>query len=162
LSEFYSTVSGICFVLLGFWWTIAQFRHDEWVADPRLRRMAFHMSVSFLLPGTMSTVAILGLEKTWLWQTGFFIAAVLGALEAGAVLRSAAPAMGAAWFRAAHGAAVLLYMLIGIVALDPKLPSRVGIDLTGIEAEAVMVSVLLFVSANVAWLLMARPKAQPG
>jgi hypothetical protein len=49
--------------------------------------MAYDMSLSFLLLGTMSLVAIVGVDKTWVWQAGFFIAAGVGAVEAGRCFR---------------------------------------------------------------------------
>ena len=29
---FYQTVAGFCFTLLGPWWAVVQFRHEEWMS----------------------------------------------------------------------------------------------------------------------------------
>ena len=53
-ATFYATTSAVSFTLLGFWWVVVQFRHDEMTADPGRRRLAFVVSLHFILPGLMS------------------------------------------------------------------------------------------------------------
>ena len=56
---FYATTSAVSFTLLGFWWVVVQFRHDEMTQDPGRRRLAFVVSLHFILPGLMSLGALL-------------------------------------------------------------------------------------------------------
>ena len=49
-ATFYATTSAVSFTLLGFWWVVVQFRHDEMTADPGRRRLAFVVSLHFVLP----------------------------------------------------------------------------------------------------------------
>ena len=41
IDAFYSAASALCFTLLGFWWVVVQFRHNELTHDPGPRRFAF-------------------------------------------------------------------------------------------------------------------------
>jgi hypothetical protein len=78
------------------------------------------------------------------------------------MLQMAAPGRGVErWHRVARAGVIAVCLLVAVVALDPKLPDRVGIDLTGLEAEGIMAAVLLFVGANFAWFLMASPPQPP-
>ena len=56
---FYATTSAVSFTLLGFWWVVVQFRHNEMTQDPGRRRLAFVVSLHFILPGLMSLGALL-------------------------------------------------------------------------------------------------------
>jgi hypothetical protein len=51
-------------------------------------------------------------------------------------------------------AAALLYALVAVVAIAPGVLSGLGISLTPLRAEAILLSVLVFLGVNVAWLLM--------
>jgi len=53
-TTFYATSSALCFILLGFWWIVVQFRHAELMRNRRLRRFAFLVSLHFIIPGSRS------------------------------------------------------------------------------------------------------------
>jgi hypothetical protein len=55
---------------------------------------------------------------------------------------------------AGYLAAVLLYVLVAIVAIVPSLVTDVGISARPVRVEAVLLTVLVFVGVNVAWLLL--------
>ena len=56
LTTFYALMSVTCFTLVGLWWTVVE-RHREWRTDPRRRRVAGGIYLSFLLPALMSMFA---------------------------------------------------------------------------------------------------------
>ena len=75
---FYATTSAVSFTLLGFWWVVVQFRHEEMTADPGRRRLAFVVSLHFILPGLMSLGALLTGDAPLVWRLTFGIAGIAG------------------------------------------------------------------------------------
>ena len=65
---FYATTSAVSFTLLGFWWVVVQFRHNEMTQDPGRRRLAFVVSLHFILPGLMSLGALLTADAPLIWR----------------------------------------------------------------------------------------------
>lgn len=55
---------------------------------------------------------------------------------------------------AAYLAAVVLYVLIGIVAVAPHVVTGLGLAVAAVRVEAVLLSVLVFLGVNVAWLML--------
>src|SRR5512146_1395297 len=64
LETFYQTVSQVCFTLLGFWLIVLQTKYQEWSGKAERRRMIVNISLYFLLPGTMSLLAMLAIQAT--------------------------------------------------------------------------------------------------
>ena len=77
-ATFYATTSAVSFTLLGFWWVVVQFRHDEMTQDPGRRRLAFVVSLHFILPGLMSLGALLTADEPIVWRLTFGLAGVAG------------------------------------------------------------------------------------
>ncbi len=81
VETFYTTVSSISFTLLGLWWVVVQGR-ETWRMNPARRRMAYVVSLHFVLPGVMSILALVAPEpdrgERWVWS-------MLAALLANAV-----------------------------------------------------------------------------
>jgi len=50
--------------------------------------------------------------------------------------------------------AIALYVLIGTLAIDPHLVSRIGLGAAPVRAEAVLLIILVFAGVNVGWLLL--------
>src|SRR6185312_1966723 len=86
---FYQTVAQLSFTLLGLWWLVLQTKYSEWIHDRPRQRMATNITLYFLLPGSMSLLALLATNSRLLWQVSFIIAAVIGALTAILFLRDA-------------------------------------------------------------------------
>ena len=150
LVPFYETTTALSFALLGFWWLVIELRHREFVTDPVLRRAAYQMSLYFALPGLMSLTALLATENTVLWRVGFVAAGVLGLSQAPAAVRALR------WTRsskilAGQWAMTALYALLVLIALAPTLPEKLGLGLSGLEAEGVLVVLFVFLGINVAW-----------
>ena len=77
-ATFYATTSAVSFTLLGFWWVVVQFRHEEMTQDPGRRRLAFVVSLHFILPGLMSLGALLTGDAPIVWRLTFGLAGIAG------------------------------------------------------------------------------------
>ena len=156
LDTFYSTVSQLCFALLGLWWVVVQFKHEEWMRQPGKRRMAYSISLYFLLPGLMCLLSLLATDAKILWRLGFGIAGVVGAVDSVYMLvKGDANASPSGWLGIASWVVVPLYLLIVVIAFIPELGQVVG--LKALEAEGILVALMVFLGVNFAWSSFATP-----
>lgn len=161
LVPFYEAATGLSFALLGFWWLVIELRHREFVTDPVLRAASYQVSLYFALPGMMSLVSLLATENPVLWRIGFVAAGVFGLVQAPRAM-SAMRWMSGSRVRFLQLALTFLYLLLVLIALSPTLPQRLGLGLTGLEAEGLLVALFVFCGINVAWAhFMHMPRAQP-
>ena len=157
LSAFYGALSPACFALLGLWLVAVQVRLPLWENDPERRRRSYGVALHFALPGMMSMFALIDLQTAVFWRVSFVIVGLGGAVVMVAVRGYPVPReRGQAGVRglpaadrlslAAYVAAIVLYVLIGILAV------RGG--LYALRTEAVLQTLLVFLGFNVAWLLL--------
>jgi len=154
---FYTTVGSISFTLLGLWWVVVQGR-ESWRTEPSRRRMAYAVSLHFLLPGAMSILSLVAPDLGLLWRVTFATAGVLGAISAIYVVRTLreehdSPRIA----RVIELIAVPIYALVAVIALFPELINGLGIGLTALQAEAIILSILVFFGVQAAWILMVEP-----
>jgi hypothetical protein len=157
LSAFYGAFSPACFALLGLWLVAVQVRLAAWEKDPERRRRSYGVALHFALPGMMSMFALIDTQTSVFWRTSFGIVAVSGVVvmatvrgfpvprghdQAGTRQLPAADRFGLA----AYVAAIMLYVLIGVLAV-------LG-GLSALRTEAVLQTLLVFLGFNVAWLLL--------
>ena len=162
VDSFYQTLTSFCFILLGLWWGVMQFRHDEYTGDPARRRTAYNVYLSFLLPGIMGLASQLAADQRWIWQSVFATAGAFGAIEAIDLARRPARGSGpVAWAQRARWLTAVLYILIGLYALYPSVAGKIGIRLRPLQIEGLMVSLLVFLGVQLAWSLLMEPKAGP-
>lgn len=155
MGPFYETVAGFCFMLLGLWWAVIQFRYDEWGHDGLHRRMVASVHGSFLIPGVMSLGALLGGDSPLLWQAIFVIAGVVGAVATVSVLVALGSYQGISWVgRVALGGCAVLYGLIAGFALDPGLLAGLGVMLAPLQFEGLCVTLVIVLGVQVAWEAM--------
>jgi hypothetical protein len=157
---FYTTVSAISFTLLGLWWVVVQ-SHDAWRANPARRRMAYAVSLHFLLPGAMSVLSLVAPDAAWMWRLTFATAGILGIIGAVTVLRTLreeydAPRLA----RLIEWVAIPVYAVVAIVALVPELVGNLGLGLTPLQVEGFTLAVLIFLGVQVAWILMVEPSRE--
>jgi hypothetical protein len=150
LKDFYVAFSAICFTLLGLWLIVVQTRHEDWRGDAGHRRRAYGVAMNFSLPGLMSLLSLINPDSALLWRVSFAIAALGGAVIL-VVLRGAAPTR---FGLAAYVLAVILYALIALLAIAPGIIAGVGLALAAVRVEAVLLTLLVFLDVNVAWLLL--------
>ena len=159
---FYQTVAQLSFTLLGLWWLVLQTKYSEWIHDRLRRRMATNITLYFLLPGSMSLLALLATNSRLLWQVSFIIAAVIGSLTAVLFLRDALKTqwrnpMSIRVISLASGLGVALYILVIIVALVPDLFRAMGA--TPLTVAGIGVTLLVIVGVTLAWTYFVEPFA---
>jgi hypothetical protein len=132
-----------------------QTRHAEWRRHPALRNRAYAVTLNFALPGLMSLLSLIDPGSKTEWRVSFAVVAIFGALVILALARwgqvqgrSNLPAV------LLVAVAVVTYTLIAVVAIAPGVVSDLSVSLTPLRCEALLLSVLIFLGVNVAWLLM--------
>src|SRR5690348_13532502 len=159
---FYQTVAQLSFTLLGLWWLVLQTKYSEWIHDRLRRRMATNITLYFLLPGSMSLLALLATNSRLLWQVSFIIAAVIGVVTAILFLRDA---LVSSWrnpirirvISLASGLGVALYILVIVVALVPDIFRAMGA--TPLTLAGIGVTLLVIVGVILAWTYFVEPFA---
>ncbi len=149
---FYTAAASTSFALLGFWWVVVSQRFRDWIRYPSRRRQAYSISMYFMLPALMSLAALVGPKSVW--RIAFAASAALGLFEVLAALSRADRDRLGMRVRAFLGIAVPLFLVVIAVAIHPTLPTDLGISLTALETEAVMVVILLLLGVNFAWWLL--------
>jgi hypothetical protein len=155
---FYETLALAAFALLGLWWVVVAERRREWTALAYRRRQAYSVSLYFMLTGIMGLVSLISGTHPALWRLAFGIAGGLGVAE---LILSLVYVKGEPRrerrVQALMSLTLPLYLIIVAVAIHPSLAADIGIHLTPLETEAVVVSLLLFLGINYAWLLFMEP-----
>jgi hypothetical protein len=150
LTDFYVAFATVCFTLLGLWIIVVQTRHADWRRLSVYRRRAYGVALHFSVPGLMGLLSLIDPESTALWRISFAIAAAAGAIVL-LLVRGPAPT----WLGvASYLAAIALYVLIAIVATAPGILADIGISARPVRVEAVLLTILVFLGVNVAWLLL--------
>ncbi len=125
-TAFYTTVTSISFTLLGLWWVVVEGR-DTWKMNMARRRMAYVVSLHFVLPGVMSALALVAPDVGILWRITFVTASLLGLLAAGYVARTLSDEHDCPPTRSAiEWIAIPIYALIAVVAVVPEAVGRSG------------------------------------
>jgi hypothetical protein len=155
MDGFYQTLISICFTLMGLWWAVVQFRHDEWMNDPDHRRMAYAVYLSFLVPGMMSMGSLVSGDVRFIWQAVFVVSAILGGATTFFMFQSVKKGAAHGWlFQGGRWVVIALYALVALFAIDPGLAA----PLKPLQVEGLLLSGLIFLGVNFAWTLMAHPK----
>ena len=158
-STFYATTSAVSFTLLGFWWVVVQFRHDEMTQDPGRRRLAFVVSLHFILPGLMSLGALLTQNAPLIWRLTFGLAGIAGMVAVVIASRGVKEPTGAiAMIGRFEWVALPLYLILTAVALNPDL-IRQNVQLEPLQVEGVVMTLLVFLGIVFAWALFTEPQA---
>ena len=154
---FYGVVSTLSFTLLGLWWVVAE-RRKAWFLVPARRRMAYVVSLHFMLPGTMSLLSLVDPVCAPLWRIVFTLAGAAGATGAVLVYDAVKEEFG----RQRLGAAVLwialpVYVLVAVVAVFPRVSDVV--DLQPRQLEGILIALVVLFGINAAWFLTTEPTA---
>jgi hypothetical protein len=158
VEQFYASVTTSCFLLMGLWWSVMQFRHIEWSQDVHARRMSYDVYLSFLLPGIMSMAAQIGGDLALLWRMVFAVVGVMGLMTTlESIPRVMAGYPNLSFLKYGRWFMVLLYVALIFVAVAPNLTALIK-PLKPIQIEGILVSLMLFVGVNIAWEFMSQPK----
>lgn len=157
---FYQTVAQLSFTLLGLWWLVLQTKYDEWIHHRVRRRMATTITLYFLLPGSMSLLALLATDSRLLWQVAFVIAALIGGVATSYFLRDVRKTQwrnpwSARIIRIAAGVGIALYALVLLVALLPDVLRLMGV--IPLTVAGVGVALLVIVGLTLAWTYFVEP-----
>lgn len=155
IAAFYAVVAGVNFTLLGLWWVAVHERVD--LRDQAARRLAYVVALQFMVPGTTALISQVAPNVTAIWRITFTVAGLLGAagvLQVVPVLRKAS-ARTAAMLMLVCG--VPLYLVVALVAAVPDLHKAVSDQLTGLQTEAILFSLLVLLSVQVAWTVAMTP-----
>lgn len=154
LVAFYATVSGLSFTLLGLWWVVAD-RRRQWFLDKHHRRMAYVVSLHFMLPGTMSVLSLVD-PGTFFWRLVFAASGAAGVV--GALMISSTVSSELGHRRLAAGMlwiALPVYALVTAVAVVPDISSVVS--LAPRQLEGILIAIVLLLGINAAWFLSTTP-----
>jgi hypothetical protein len=151
LNEFYAAFAPLSFTVYGLWLIVVQTRHSEWRRSPEHRRRAYAVSLHFAIPGLMSLLALVDPANNTVWRVSFALSAAGGAIILGYLQFSSIPTPRGRLWRVESTTTILLYILIVIVAVTPKMAVHIGAP---IRVEAVLLSLIVFLGINVAWALM--------
>jgi hypothetical protein len=162
---FYQTTATVAFTLLGLWWIALQAKYTEWILDPLRRRMVTIITLYFLLPGSMSLLALLALENRTLWRVAFVVACVIGVFTTGMLAGDARKATGEAqenpkswnWrvMRWSCWVGVALYVLVAVIALGAATLTAAGIQ--PLLVAGVLVTLIVILGLVLAWTYYVEP-----
>jgi cytochrome bd-type quinol oxidase subunit 2 len=162
-TAFYGVVSAINFTLLGLWWVAIKERADLRESDAAFRQMAYLVSLQFVIPATVSLLAQVAPGKPDVWRIAFSLAGIAGAVGVAMLAREMARQTQARIVPQVFAVVgVPLYVVVLVVALRPSLVGDVGLDLTPIEVEAVLLTVLVFLGVQEAWFVHMTPRRAKG
>jgi hypothetical protein len=175
LDAFYTAFSPACLALLGLWLVVVQMRLPQWQASeaaPAYQRASYGIALHFALPGLMSLLALVDSGDPDYWRTSFEIIALGGAVVLIALRglfgrRGAGPGRGRGAGRAADSrlggglglaayvVAIAAYLVVGV------LPFIGGSAV--LRVEAILLTGLVFLGFNAAWLLLfdSGPDSRP-
>jgi hypothetical protein len=155
LTSFYGAFTPLCFTLLGLWLVVVQTRHSEWRYSSFHRRRAYVLALNFALPGTMGLLSLVDPGNQTLWRAAFACVALAAVVILTATLiRGSGGGQHSLLAALTTTFVAVLYGAIALVALAPKGVKNIGIRLTPLEVEEILLSALVLVAVNVAWLLM--------
>ena len=157
IATFYALFSATCFTLLGLWWNVVQ-NNPEWTAVVEERRAVGGVYVTFLLPATMGLFAqVGGAETPAIWRVSFVGVAVIGCVSTLRLLRVLRPAYSQGSGQAPRGkyvATLVIYVLVAVIGAWPEVAAPLG--LTPIQAEAILLILLVLVGHGLVWDFMVR------
>ena len=153
ISTFYALFSATCFTLLGLWWNVLQL-NTAWVGVEDERRAVGGVYLTFLLPALMGLFAqVGGTETPAIWRVSFVGVAIVGCFSTLRILRvlrtSSDPQP-----RTKYVATLAIYLSVAIIGAYPEIAKGIGI--LPIQAEAILLILLVLVGHGLVWDFMVR------
>ncbi|HEV7130118.1 MAG TPA: hypothetical protein VGN32_22005 [Ktedonobacterales bacterium] len=163
IQAFYQTVAQLCFTLLGLWWLVLQTKYSEWIGNREQRRMITNISLYFLLPGSMSLMALLSTEVHLLWQVAFLVASTLGAIETGAALRGTGRRGAGTLLNWVGMGLYLVIALVALVAFIPAVQRELGqqLGVVPLSIAGILLTLVIVLGVTLAWTYFVQPPTAP-
>ena len=156
VATFYALFSTSCFALVGLWWGVVQ-RDLGWAADPQRRRAVASVYLAFLLPALMGLFAqVGGTETPALWRVGFVAIALVGCAATARLLAQEEDH----GVTAVRAGAVVVYGVIALVGAFPAVVDPLGLH--GLQAEALLLILLVAIGHALAWRFLVRSAVRQG
>lgn len=158
---FYQTMAQLCFTLLGLWWLVLQTKYAEWNGVANRRRLITNISLYFMLPGSMSLMALLSPQLRYLWQAAFLLASAVGAGFTAAVIAKLRTDRVYPLAPALNWIGVALYALVAVgsaLALAPGLFDEFGVPPLALTGLLLACVVVLGVVMAWGYFVQERPK----
>ncbi len=160
IDAFYAVVGGIGFTLHGLWWVVVQDR-PEWSRNRSRRLLAYVVGLHLLIPAMTSVLSLIAPDEPFVWRAAFVTAGIVGILGVVLVLRAIREDLDAPRLaRVVQWFVLPVYAVITILAVDPTIPARLGLGLSAIQVEAIVVSILIFFGVEAAWVMMVEPRRE--
>ena len=157
LSTFYAVVAATCFTLVGLWWNVVE-RHREWATDPRARRHAGGVYLSFLLPGMMSVLAQIDPQEPLLWRGSFLLAGLVGLFSTIGLMRvDRGRRVGG--FARNRWVVAALYLVVIALALAPSLARALSLE--PLQLGGLLLVLLVAVAHALTWEFMLEDDSAP-
>lgn len=158
IETFYTVIGGIGFTLHGLWWVVVQDR-PEWSRNRSRRLLAYVVGLHLLIPAMTSVLSLIAPDEPFVWRASFVTAGLVGILGVVLVLRAIREDLDAPRLaRAVQWVVLPIYGVITLLAVDPTIPARLGLGLTALQVEAIVVAVLIFFGVEAAWVMMVEPR----
>jgi hypothetical protein len=154
---FYAVIGGVGFTLLGLWQVVVTTRKDWQRSRPR-RLLAYTVALHFLLPAMMSVLSMVAPDQPIVWRVVFATSGALGIAGVLLYRKALIEEYDVPRLAAVVGWVVLpIYIAIVVLALVPTIPADLGLALSAIQVEAILVSLVLFLGVQAAWILLVEP-----
>jgi hypothetical protein len=151
MSAFFGVIATVDFALLGLWWVAVQARPDLRRRAASGDRLAYVVSLQFIVPGTAALLAMVDPAVTTIWRVSFGVAGATGI----AAIVSLVPALAAAGAgtvaRFLRFGALPLYALMGLFAVAPGLLSGSSAQPGALNVEGLLFCLVVFLAVQVAW-----------
>jgi hypothetical protein len=151
LGAFFGVVSTVDFALLGLWWVTVQTRPDLRKNGSSAARMAYVVSLQFIVPGTAGLLAQVDPAETLVWRVSFAIAGVTGILAILILVPELAASGALSVAKFLRFGALPLYAVMTFIAVTPGLLSNKSGKIAALQVEGILFCLVVFLSAQVAW-----------
>jgi hypothetical protein len=153
---FYQTVAQLSFTLLGLWALILQTKYAEWIGSASHRRSIGNISLYFLLPGSMSLLALLSVNAVAIWRIAFFAASALGATETGLLVSAFGGKPRGLVPQVSRWVGLVLYTLLALLAIAPGIAQRL-VGLEPLTVTGIVETLLVLLGLILAWAYFTEP-----
>ena len=161
ITEFYGRFGTVSLTLLGLWLVVVQTRYEGWAQSSIRRRRAAAVSLVFGLPGVMGLMSLIDPTTPALWRIAFGVGGGLGAVGLVSVAAAQPDSRQPTAVSVSLWAAGLLFGAVAVIAIVAGMPGVRRWQLSPLQTEAVLLSVLLLIGLVVAWLLLFEDGAGP-